>query len=76
MEHVNNLKKWDGKNPFNPRDSYQHPQDQLDWWDMQIDSEGNIWYRTREKDRPLNMWCPNYKLTDHLSHLEKMEKGR
>ena len=63
------MKKWNGKDVTG---RYQFPADQIDYWDMTIDDDGNIIYITHEDPPRQMIWCPASRLTRHLHRLEQI----
>lgn len=59
------LKPWDGREPAGICKPY--PADDIAYWDMQMDSKGNIWYKNKGKE--IRLWCHASRLTGHLIKL-------
>ena len=66
---LENLKKWDGRDASG---YYQYPLRDVEFWSMQIDANGSIYYTTHETPERLNVWCSGRELTGHLRHLSQI----
>lgn len=67
--YYSSLPMWDGTAPNGAR--YPFSED-LSKWDMRIDKDGSIWYRTHETPRKWSIWCPASRLCNHLHHLNQI----
>ena len=57
------MTKWNGKDKHG---NYQYPLSDIDFWDMQIDENGTIYYTTHEKTPRQMIWSTASQLTAHL----------
>ena len=56
------LEKWDGRYEW-----FQYPKEDIDAWNLMIDDDGTILYKTR--DGQLGVWCPASRLRSHMVKL-------
>ena len=66
---MDNLRPWDGREPSG---RYQYPVEDIDYWNMQIDNKGTVYYITKGEPAKLMIWCPSNDLTRHLHRLEQI----
>lgn len=58
------MRPWDGV-----AGEYQYPKIALQYWDMRIDKEGNIWYLSHDEHPSPRFWCTAKELPSHVREL-------
>jgi hypothetical protein len=63
------MRPWNGKDKTG---RFVMQADQLEYWKMQVDEGGTVWYYDWGTPRHLGVWCPSKMLTAHLAKLSRI----